>query len=52
MQMGFAAKSPDRVLFLADGCIEEQEHRATVHQPKSPRLKYFLSSWSELPVGG
>ncbi len=26
-EMGFAAKVSDRVLFLADGCIEEQEHR-------------------------
>ena len=43
-EMGFAAKVSDRVLFLADGCIEEQGAPAQLfHQPKSPRLQYFLS---------
>ncbi len=40
------------VLFLADGCIEEQGAPAQLfHQPKSPRLQYFLSSWSERQSG-
>ncbi len=35
-EMGFAAKVSDRVLFLADGCIEEQGAPAQLfHQPKS-----------------
>ena len=51
-EMGFAAKVSDRVLFLADGCIEEQGAPAQLfHQPKSPRLQYFLSSWSERQSG-
>ncbi len=41
-EMGFAAKVSDRVLFLADGCIEEQGPPAQLfHRPKSPRLQYF-----------
>ena len=51
-EMGFAAKVSDRVLFLADGCIEEQGPPAQLfHRPKSPRLQYFLSSWSERQSG-
>ncbi|MCF6689526.1 amino acid ABC transporter ATP-binding protein [Raoultella terrigena] len=51
-EMGFAAKVSDRVLFLADGCIEEQGPPGQLfHHPKSPRLQYFLSSWSERQQG-
>ena len=43
-EMGFARKVADRVLFMADGMIlEENEPRALFDNPQDPRLKDFLS---------
>lgn len=51
-EMGFAARVSDRVVFLADGRIEEQGPPAQVfRRPQSPRLQQFLMSWSERQAG-
>ncbi|MDC0609181.1 amino acid ABC transporter ATP-binding protein [Vibrio sp.] len=47
-EMGFAAQVSDKVLFLANGRIEESGHPDTLfNQPKSDKLKSFLATWSE-----
>ncbi|WP_409421908.1 amino acid ABC transporter ATP-binding protein [Pseudaeromonas sp. ZJS20] len=47
-EMGFAAQVSDKVIFLAEGRIEEQGPPAQLfRQPESPRLRAFLASWSE-----
>lgn len=46
-EMGFAAQVADKVVFLADGIIEEEGPPSKVFEnPSSPRLKAFLSTWS------
>ena len=51
-EMGFAAKVSDKVVFLANGLIEEQGDPKTLFsQPKSEKLKSFLSTWSERNSG-
>ncbi|PLX77048.1 MAG: ATP-binding protein [Azoarcus sp.] len=47
-EMGFAAKVSDKVVFLAEGIIEEQGPPEQIFgAPQSPRLKQFLSTWRE-----
>ena len=47
-EMGFAAKVSDKVVFLADGRVEEQGPPEQIFsKPVSPRLKQFLSTWKE-----
>lgn len=47
-EMGFAAQVSDKVIFLAQGYIEEQgEPTDLFSTPKSERLKSFLATWSE-----
>ncbi|SEG56264.1 MULTISPECIES: amino acid ABC transporter ATP-binding protein [Marinobacterium] len=47
-EMGFAAQVSDKVIFLADGRIEEQGPPSELFaNPTSPRLKAFLATWSE-----
>lgn len=47
-EMGFASKVSDKVVFLADGVIEEQGVPEQLFgNPQSPRLKQFLSTWRE-----
>jgi len=47
-EMGFAAQVSDRVVFLADGRIEEQgDPEQLFANPQSLRLRKFLSSWNE-----
>ncbi|MFM2475664.1 amino acid ABC transporter ATP-binding protein [Celerinatantimonas sp. MCCC 1A17872] len=47
-EMGFAAQVSDRIIFLADGNIEEQgEPKSLMSNPQSERLKSFLATWSE-----
>lgn len=51
-EMGFAAQVADKVVFLADGVIEEEGHpREVFDNPSSPRLKNFLSTWSDRNSG-
>ena len=51
-EMGFAAKVSDKVVFLADGLIEEQgDPKILFNQPKSEKLKSFLSTWTERNSG-
>ncbi|WP_121627629.1 amino acid ABC transporter ATP-binding protein [Poseidonibacter antarcticus] len=51
-EMGFAAKVSDKVVFLANGLIEEQGNpKILFSQPKSEKLKSFLSTWSERNSG-
>lgn len=46
-EMGFASEVADRVVFLGDGCIEEQGTPAELfNAPRSQRLRAFLGSWS------
>jgi polar amino acid transport system ATP-binding protein len=47
-EMGFASKVSDKVVFLADGLIEEQgSPEQLFNAPASPRLQQFLSTWKE-----
>jgi len=47
-EMGFAARVSDKVVFLADGRIEEQgAPQQLFNTPQSARLQQFLTSWSE-----
>ncbi len=47
-EMGFAAQVSDRVVFLANGLIEEQGTPDILFSaPRSDKLKSFLSTWSE-----
>lgn len=47
-EMGFASQVSDKVVYLADGRIEEQgAPEILFQQPKSPQLKSFLSTWSK-----
>lgn len=47
-EMGFAAKVSDKVVFLADGRIEEQGPPTQIFgAPTSPRLLQFLTTWNE-----
>ncbi|NMG43217.1 ATP-binding cassette domain-containing protein [Aromatoleum toluvorans] len=47
-EMGFAAKVSDKVVFLADGLIEEQGPPEQIFAaPQSPRLRQFLNTWRE-----
>lgn len=51
-EMGFAARVSDRVVFLANGQIEEQgPPEQLFRHPKSPRLQQFLMSWNERQAG-
>lgn len=51
-EMGFAAQVADKVVFLADGVVEEQGPPNEIFDnPSSPRLKAFLSTWSERNAG-
>lgn len=51
-EMGFAARVSDRVVFLADGLIEEEGAPERLFgAPRSPRLKQFLASWNERQSG-
>ena len=51
-EMGVAAQVSDKVVFLANGLIEEQGDPKTLFkQPKSEKLKNFLSTWSERTSG-
>lgn len=51
-EMGFAARVSDRVVFLAEGQIEEQGAPEQLFQaPKSLRLQQFLASWNERQSG-
>jgi len=51
-EMGFAAQVADKVVFLANGLIEEQGPPATLfNAPQSPLLKNFLATWAERNVG-
>ena len=51
-EMGFAARVSDRVVFLADGLIEEEGAPEQLFgAPRSPRLKQFLASWNERQSG-
>lgn len=51
-EMGFAARVSDRVVFLADGQIEEQGAPEQLFgSPKSARLQQFLTSWNERQSG-
>lgn len=51
-EMGFAAQVANKVVFLANGLIEEQgEPKTLFTQPKSENLKNFLSTWSERNSG-
>ena len=44
-EMGFAKKVSDKVIFMADGVVEESGSPKTVlERPKSEKLKAFLSS--------
>lgn len=46
-EMGFAAQVSDKVIYLANGQIEEQGNPDTLFkQPKSEHLKGFLGTWS------
>ena len=50
--MGFAARVSDRVVFLADGRIEEQGTPEQLFgNPQSLRLRQFLASWNERQSG-
>ena len=47
-EMGFAAKVSDKVVFLAEGVIEEQGPPEQIFgNPRSPRLQQFLTTWRE-----
>ena len=47
-EMGFAAQVADKVVFLAEGKIEEcGPPKELFGNPTSPKLKSFLSTWSE-----
>lgn len=47
-EMGFAANVANRVIFLADGIIEEQGSPDDIfNRPKSEKLIQFLSAWNE-----
>ncbi len=47
-EMGFAANVSDRVIFLANGVIEEQGTPDEIfNHPKSEKLIQFLSTWNE-----
>lgn len=47
-EMNFAAQVADKVVFLADGLIEEQGPPEQIfNNPQSKKLKRFLSSWSD-----
>ncbi|HBO38981.1 MAG TPA: ATP-binding protein [Pasteurellaceae bacterium] len=47
-EMGFAANVADRIIFLANGIIEEQgSPEILFHHPKSEKLIQFLSAWNE-----
>jgi len=51
-EMGFAARVSDRVVFLADGRIEEQGTPEQLFgNPQSLRLRQFLASWNERQSG-
>ncbi|EGB14637.1 ABC transporter related protein [Pseudodesulfovibrio mercurii] len=51
-EMGFAAQVADKVVFLADGVIEESGPPSELFEhPKSPRLQAFLSTWAERNAG-
>ncbi|MFP6848526.1 MAG: amino acid ABC transporter ATP-binding protein [Pseudomonas sp.] len=51
-EMGFAAQVADKVIFLANGQIEEQGPPAALFgAPQSPLLKSFLATWSERNAG-
>lgn len=45
-EMGFAANVADKVIFLANGLVEEQGTPDEIfNHPKSEKLKQFLSAW-------
>ena len=46
-EMGFARHVSDKVVFMADGVVEEQGHASILDNPKSEHLKAFLSNVSE-----
>ncbi|MBU1330246.1 MAG: amino acid ABC transporter ATP-binding protein [Gammaproteobacteria bacterium] len=47
-EMGFAAQVADKVVFLANGLIEEQgPPSALFGAPQSPLLQSFLATWTE-----
>ena len=51
-EMGFAAQVADKVVFLADGVVEESgPPKELFENPKSPRLQAFLSTWVERNAG-
>ena len=51
-EMGFAAQMSDKVVFLSNGLIEEEGNpKILFSQPKSEKLKNFLSTWSERNSG-
>lgn len=44
-EMGFAKNVSDKIVFMADGVVEEQgEPKNVLDNPKSEKLKHFLSS--------
>jgi polar amino acid transport system ATP-binding protein len=46
-EMGFARHVSDKVVFMADGVVEEQGPASILDNPKSEHLKAFLSNVSE-----
>jgi len=46
-EMGFARDVSDKVVFMADGVVEEQGEASILDNPKSEHLKSFLSSVNE-----
>jgi polar amino acid transport system ATP-binding protein len=47
-KMGFARQVADRVLFMADGKIEEAPPHAFFNKPKHERAKAFLGEISDI----
>jgi polar amino acid transport system ATP-binding protein len=44
-EMGFAKNVSDKIVFMADGVVEEQgDPKEILENPKSEKLKHFLSS--------
>ena len=43
-EMGFAKNVSDKIVFMADGVIEEMGSKTILEKPKSEKLKHFLQS--------
>ena len=43
-EMGFAKKVSDKIIFMADGVIEEEGSPEILDNPKSEKLKIFLAN--------